>query len=84
MTCLTWSCTGLGNPRTVRQLQDLVSRYKPEIVFLMEVRTSLEKMKRIKYRLNFEGIYFVEGANRGEGYSPFMEEKWYGKITGIF
>ena len=57
MNCLSWNCRGLGNPRTVRQLQDLASRFKPEIVVLMEVKINMEKMERIKVRLKFEGIW---------------------------
>ena len=67
MNCLSWSCRGLGNPRTIRQLQDLVSRFKLEIVFLMEVKIKTEKMERIKVRLKFEGIFFVKGKKRGGG-----------------
>ena len=83
MKCLSWNCRGLGNPRTVRQLLDIVSRFKPEIVFLMEVKTSMENMERIKCRLKFERFFFVEGKNRG-GYHPSLEGEKFSKIAGIF
>ena len=75
MKCLSWNCRGLGNPRTVRQLLDIVSRFKPEIVFLMEVKTSMLNMERIKCRLKFEGFFFVEGKNRGGGITLLWKEK---------
>ena len=75
MNYLSWNCRGLGNPCTVRQLLDLVSRFKSDIVFLMEVKISMEKMEKIKCIMNFEGIFFVELRFKSWwGYHPFLEE----------
>ena len=83
MNCLSWNCRGLGNPRTVRQLQDLVSRFKPDIVFLMEVEKNMEKMERIKVRLKFEGIFLVEGKNRGGGIAMLWKDKGIARLLGF-
>ena len=67
MNCLSWNCRGAGNPRTVRELRDLVARFKPEIVFLMEVMSNLETMERIKRKIHYERLFFVQGTGRGGG-----------------
>ena len=67
MSCLNCNYRGVGNPRTIRELRDLIRRSKPKIVFLMEVMTNMEKMEWLKRQLHFEGLFFVKGHNRGGG-----------------
>ena len=40
-------------------------------------------MKRIKYRLNFEGIFFVEGANRGGGIALLWKKNGMARLLGF-
>ena len=57
-------------------------RFKPEIVFLMEVMTSMEIMERIKCRMNFEGIFFTEGLNHGGGITLLWKGKDLVRLLG--
>ena len=75
MSAISWNCRGMGNPRTVCTLKDLVSRYKPNFVFLMEVKVNREKVEPVKKQLKFEGLFYVEGVRKGRGVA-FM---WKGK-----
>ena len=50
-------------------------RYKPYIIFLMEVMTGMETMERIKRRLRFEGVFFVKGIHQGGGIAVFWKDK---------
>ena len=59
MNSLGWNCRGLGNPRLVRALHDLVQCWGPKIVFLLETKVRKNRMERIK-RLKFRvanGLY---------------------------
>ncbi|XP_045831384.1 uncharacterized protein LOC123922735 [Trifolium pratense] len=38
MKIISWNCQGLGNPRTVRALKQLIAKNKPDIIFLMETK----------------------------------------------
>lgn len=43
MKCISWNCQGIGSTLTIRALKDLVRKYKPEMIFLMERRVGFEK-----------------------------------------
>ena len=55
---LGWNCRGLGNPRSVGALHNIVRRWDPEVVFLSETKMRIASMKRIKMKLGFfNGLY---------------------------
>lgn len=60
MNPLSWNCRGLGTPRLVRALHDLVKRYNPEIVFLLETKSKTRRMERIKNRIGFALLWSRE------------------------
>ena len=51
MMILGWNCWGLGNLWSVRALRDLVQRWKPKIVFLMETKMKKYQMEKEKFKL---------------------------------
>ncbi|XP_019160111.1 PREDICTED: uncharacterized protein LOC109156731 [Ipomoea nil] len=59
MSTLSWKCRGLGNPRTVREIVDIVSRKEPDFVFLMETKVARIHAERLRIRLGFEGVFYV-------------------------
>lgn len=67
MSTLSWNCRGLSNPRTVQELVDLVSMTKPSFIFLMEVKVGRAQVEKIKTRLGFEGLFFMDRAGIGDG-----------------
>lgn len=48
MNCVTWNCRGLGQPRTVRALSDLVRDRRPDILFLSETISVGRKIEDIR------------------------------------
>ncbi|XP_031124166.1 uncharacterized protein LOC116026880 [Ipomoea triloba] len=71
MSTLSWNCRGLGNPRTVREVVDLVSRKKPEFVFLMETKVGRIHAERLRVKLGFEGLFYVESVGLSGGLALF-------------
>lgn len=67
MNSLGWNCRGLGNPRSVRALHDLVRYWDPKIVFLSETKVRKRRMERIKERIGFANGLFVpcQGCSGG-------------------
>ena len=61
MIALSWNCRGMGNPRTVLSINDLVHRFLPKLVLLMEVKVGRESVEKVHRRIKFEGSFFVEG-----------------------
>ena len=67
MNSLGWNCRGLGNPRSVRALHDLVRRWAPKIVFLSETKLRTKRMERIRDRIGFANGLFVSSFGRSGG-----------------
>ncbi|XP_031094366.1 uncharacterized protein LOC115998845 [Ipomoea triloba] len=67
MSVLSWNCRGLGNSRTVREVMDLVSRKKPEFVFLMEAKVGRNHAERLRVKLGYEGLFYVDNVGLSGG-----------------
>ena len=75
MNFLSWNCRGLGNPQRVLALPDIMSRFLPSVIFLMEVKLRRNKMEDIKRKLRYEGLFYVEGINNGGGLALLWKDK---------
>ena len=67
MNPLSWNYRGLGNPRLVRALHDIVRRWNPKVVFLMETKAKNRRMERIKNIIGLENGLFVPCVGRKGG-----------------
>ncbi|XP_019158575.1 PREDICTED: uncharacterized protein LOC109155346 [Ipomoea nil] len=67
MSTLSWNCRGLGNPRTVREIEGMVSRKKPDFVYLMETKVGKDNAERLRVKLGFEGLFYVNPVRMGGG-----------------
>ncbi|XP_031120872.1 uncharacterized protein LOC116024110 [Ipomoea triloba] len=74
MSTLSWNCRGLGNPRTVHEVLDLVSRKKPEFVFLMETKVGRSHAERLRIKLGFEGLFYVNSVCLSGGLALFWRK----------
>ncbi|XP_019159684.1 PREDICTED: uncharacterized protein LOC109156288 [Ipomoea nil] len=70
MSTLSWNCRGLGNPWTVQEVVDMVSKNKPDFVFLMETKVDRSHAERLRVKLGFDEVC-VPGF-----------EKW--RMTGFY
>ena len=64
MSTLSWNCRGLGQPRTIRMLAELVRSKKPIFIFLIETLCSRNKLERLKIQLGYDGLFVVERVGR--------------------
>ncbi|GLT27731.1 hypothetical protein SLA2020_027080 [Shorea laevis] len=67
MSLLCWNCRGLGNPRAVRCLIELVRLKKPVVVFLCETLLDKRQMEQIRRRLVFQHCFTVDRSGRSGG-----------------
>ncbi|KAF5465338.1 hypothetical protein F2P56_015356 [Juglans regia] len=74
MSCLSWNCRGLGNPRTVRELHCLVKTKVPNFVFLMETKCKRSKVEKIKRLLNMEYSFVVDCKGLSGGLAFLWKE----------
>uniref|UniRef100_A0A803Q4W9 CCHC-type domain-containing protein n=1 Tax=Cannabis sativa TaxID=3483 RepID=A0A803Q4W9_CANSA len=67
MISLSWNCRGLGNPRAVQFLKDLVVQKRPDIIFLCETLCRKDVVERVRVTLGFEGCFVVEAQGHSGG-----------------
>lgn len=67
MKITSYNCQGLGILSIVGRLRRLCSSYTPNILFLMETRSSDDRMASIKVTLSFKLLFVVWGINGDEG-----------------
>ena len=75
MIPLSWNCRGLGNPRSVKALHVTVQRWKPDIVFLMETKSKVKHMERIKNKVGFANGLIVPSRGRSRGVALFWNRE---------
>ena len=67
MIGVTWNCRGLGNPRAVLALKDLVWSHQPNFIFLVETLVNQNKIDAIKKSLGYNGCFSVDCDGRSGG-----------------
>ena len=76
MSCLAWNCRGLGTPRAIRALKDLVRSNKPKLVFLMETKMQISKLLNLRISLGFKHAFGVDRVGLGGGLVMMWHEEW--------
>ncbi|KAL9686721.1 hypothetical protein QQ045_031114 [Rhodiola kirilowii] len=75
MTTLVWNCRGLGNPRTIRELRSLIKTTNPQMVGLIETKSSKEKMELLRVQLGFFGCFSVPAKGSAGGLALLWKQE---------
>ncbi|XP_074360389.1 uncharacterized protein LOC141701635 [Apium graveolens] len=67
MCLLSWNCRGLGNPRAVRVLRDILKTHQPELIFLSETLSVGNKIAELSSMFGFSNFFSVDRQGRGGG-----------------
>ena len=67
MSCLVWNFRRLGNPRTGRELVELVQAKDPSVVFLAETLADDARPEFIQSSINFDHRWVVLRVGRNGG-----------------
>ncbi|KAL9666377.1 hypothetical protein QQ045_000707 [Rhodiola kirilowii] len=62
MKFFSWNCRGLGSPRSVRSLRDVVRAFNPQIVCLLETKKRSSEWDRIKISLGIRNCFAVSSC----------------------
>ena len=54
MIVISWNCQGLGDPRAVRALGEIIHSRHPDVVFPCETLVHADKIEEIRSRFTFE------------------------------
>ena len=83
MSFLSWNCCGLGNPRNIQFLKEIISQKKPNFIFLCETKSVKTRLEWLKIQLGFEGLLVVDFHGRSGGLALFWLWQSEVRITGF-
>ncbi|CAM9002471.1 unnamed protein product [Rhodiola kirilowii] len=67
MKILSWNCRGLGRPRAVRALKDVLSVHHPQIVCLLETKMMAVGWDKLRPTLGFQNCFAVSRQGMSGG-----------------
>lgn len=82
MNCLGWNCKGVGNPRTVRALNDLVRGHKPDVLFLSETISNADRIEKLRIKFGYGQCFSIDKVGRNGGLAVFWKSTVDCSITG--
>ncbi|KAK1398276.1 hypothetical protein POM88_008139 [Heracleum sosnowskyi] len=74
MNVLSWNCRGVGRPRNVQFLSDVVRQEKPGVVFLCETLAKKSKMEWVQLKIGYQGMFVVDPIGRSGGLTMFWKD----------
>ncbi|XP_074336036.1 uncharacterized protein LOC141673201 [Apium graveolens] len=74
MNLLSWNCRGLGNPRTVRVLGDVIRSLKPTFLFLSETKVDKGRIDELCSKYGFSDCFAVNRIGQGGGLAVMWKE----------
>ncbi|KAK4259860.1 hypothetical protein QN277_006150 [Acacia crassicarpa] len=77
MKVLSWNCQGLGTALIVRNLNDEIRKNNPSIIFLMETKIKLARIRKIRSKCGFIHDLYVEPKGLAGGLALW----WHGGIS---
>lgn len=75
MKILSWNCRGLGNPRAIPILSELLRAQRPDVVFLYDTLVSSTRIDVVRSRVGFDNFFSVDCIGHSGGLSIFWRNK---------
>ncbi|XP_073066021.1 uncharacterized protein [Primulina eburnea] len=75
MIIISWNCRGLGQPRAVPVLCELIRTHKADVVFLSETLVYSSRIEEIRVKLGFAGALSVDRVGRSGGLALLWRHK---------
>ena len=82
MSCLSWNYRGLGYPRAIPFLSDLVRDCKPDFIFLLETFSGMTTIEGIKNKLQYSGCFVVSNVGHRGGLAVLWKNEGTATILG--
>ncbi|CAM8880259.1 unnamed protein product [Rhodiola kirilowii] len=67
MKLVCWNCRGVGGPRAVRSICDVVNTHRPSILGLLETKKADGNWDELRCRLGFKGCLSVRSRGKAGG-----------------
>ncbi|CAN0914972.1 hypothetical protein LINGRAHAP2_LOCUS28862 [Linum grandiflorum] len=83
MIVMSWNCRGMGQPRAVRVLGELVETHRPGVVILLETFVNKSRMETIRTDLKLGGCFAVDADGHSGGVCVLWQEGEEVKVIGF-
>ncbi|XVE62131.1 hypothetical protein DITRI_Ditri06bG0094300 [Diplodiscus trichospermus] len=70
----TWNCCGLGNPRVVRALKELIKIKDPHVIFICETKLCASRLEIIRVKCGMQSVFGVDAIGNSRGLAMFWRE----------
>ena len=74
MRLLAWNYRGIGKAPTVKALKALARDNSPNLVFLAETKSNVQKINKIRVSLNYVDSFCVESSRKAVGLALFWKQ----------
>jgi hypothetical protein len=71
MSCISKNCRGLGSDATVHELRDLVKRFKPTDLYVVETQLHRSRVEALASNLGYDQGFAVSSTGRSGGLGMF-------------
>ena len=75
MKIITSNSRGLGNGRVIRGLLDLQKKEDPDVLFLMEMKLTEDKVKGLRWKLGMTNVIVKDCEGRSGGLALFWKNE---------
>lgn len=83
MKLLCWNCQGLDNPLTVHALKALLTKEKPDLLFLMETKNRELVLNRLQHMLHYNRSFVQNPVGTVGGIAVFWNDTISLEIEGF-
>jgi ribonuclease HI len=75
MSLICWNCRGAGNAATVRELREIVGKYAPSILCILETQINKDRVEGLSGSIGFDNGYAIDSSGRSGGIGVFWNNE---------
>ncbi|CAN0841413.1 Transposon TX1 uncharacterized 149 kDa protein [Linum grandiflorum] len=83
MIIMSWNCRGMGQPRAVNVLDELIKTHRPGIVILLETFANKSRMETVRSKVKMEGCFAVDADGHSGGVCVLWREREEVTVKGF-
>jgi exonuclease III len=82
MSLAAWNCRGLGSDSTVGKLKWFVKKYRPDVLFLSEMKIKYKRAQRFMWSLGYTGSLGVSSIVQSGGLILYWKQPFSVSLRG--